>query len=187
MTTLNSKSPFRLLTSRLVYENPWLSVTEDKVIRADGGGGTFGVVEMKDGVTVLALTEDGETFLAREYRYGVERHTLELVSGAIEEGEDPLQAARRELKEEMGLTASTWTDLGHIDPFTSIVRSKNYLFLAQDLTEGARNLDSGEEIEPVRVGLDTAVKMALEGMITHGASTALILKVRLMDYMQSGD
>ncbi len=106
------KGPWQVINTDIKYENPWISVREDKVIRPDGKQGIFGVVTMVAGSSVLPVDEKGNVFLTKEYHYGVERTTIEVVSGAIDEGESPLEAAKRELKEEVGLVATTWTAQG---------------------------------------------------------------------------
>lgn len=169
--------PYRVTGSRDVYRNPWIHVHEDAVIRPDGSEGIFGVVEMVPGASVLALSDDGDAFLAREYKYGVARETLEVVSGAIDAGESPLQAAQRELHEELGLTARDWLDLGVVDPFTTVVRSPNYLFLARGIeAEGDAVPDPGEVVRVVRLPFARALELVMAGEITHAASCVLILK-----------
>jgi ADP-ribose pyrophosphatase len=168
--------PYRLIESRPVYRNPWIAVREDRVLRPDGVAATFGIVEMKTGVTVIAVTDAAEVVLVREYKYGVGRETLEAISGGIEPAEAPLDAARRELKEEAGFEAAEWIDLGVIDPFTTVIRSPNYMFLARGLTAVERQPDDGEFVETVRIPFEQAFEMALESRITHGASVVGLLK-----------
>src|SRR3954447_23271627 len=127
---MKEHGPWKVLGSRDVHQDPWLALAVDNVIRPDGRPGTFSVVRVKPGVSVLALDGDGFVYLAEEFRYAVGRRTLEVVNGGREEGEDPLEAARRELKEELGIEASEWIDLGTVDPFTSMVLSPARLFLA---------------------------------------------------------
>jgi ADP-ribose pyrophosphatase len=171
------QNPHGFVSSREVYRNPWMRVREDQVIRPGGERGLFGVVEMKPGATVLALSRDDEVYLVREYKYAVGRASTELISGAIEPRETPLEAARRELREEAGLLASEWIDMGQVDPFTTAVSSPNHLFLARGLSEGERQPDPGEVLHLERKPLDEAVGMALAGGITHAASVILLLKV----------
>ena len=115
------KGPWTVEETAEVYRTPWVEVVEDKVIRPDGTPGLFTTVRMRPGVSVLALDEEGFVHLTSEYRYAVERESVEVVSGGIDESETPLAAARRELREERGITAREWTDLGAVDPFTSAI------------------------------------------------------------------
>ncbi len=168
--------PYSVLESRGIYTNPWLSVREDQLLRPDGSRGVFGVVEMKAGATVLAIDDDNQVLLPREFKYAVERETLELISGGIEHGESPLGAAQRELREEGGLEANDWVDLGVVDPFTTAIRSPNHIFLARRLTQVQGRLDEGEILDTVRVPLQEALRMVMSSEITHAASCTLLLK-----------
>lgn len=174
-------NPFQLKSTREVYKNPWIRVREDSVIRPDGNDGIFGIIEMQPGATVVALTPDKEILLAREYKYAVQRYTLECISGGANEGELILDAAKRELLEETGAQSENWTDLGVLDPFTSIILGPNHMFLAQEIKFlGEQNTDGGEIIELVRIPFNEAVNKVRAGEITHGASVAAILKTQLL-------
>ena len=131
---------------------------------------------MKAGSSVLALDNNGEVVLIREFKYAVERETLEVISGGVEIGETPLEAAKRELREEAGFEANEWLDLGVIDPFTTAICCRNYMFIALQLTRVESQLDEGEVLETVRMPFSEAVRMVLASEITHGASCTLLLK-----------
>lgn len=169
-------SQYQLLDSRTVYDNGFICVTEDKVIQPGGQDGLFGLVRMRDGATVLPVTPDLKVYLAQEYKYSMRRDSLELMSGGIEEGESPLDAAKRELKEELGLAAKQWTPMGYVDPFTSVVNSRNYMYMAQDLESMEAQNDPNEIIKPMLVPLGNAICMLMGGIITHSASCVLLLK-----------
>jgi 8-oxo-dGTP pyrophosphatase MutT (NUDIX family) len=171
-----TKGPYQVLSSRNVYENPWVSVREDRVIRPGGKEGYFGIIELKAGSTVLALTPQSEVYLVQEYKYGIERNSIELMSGALEASETPLEAARRELKEELGLEAIEWIDLGMVNPFTTAVHAPNYMFLALGVREGESNPDEGEVLEIIKTPFSNAIDMVMRSEITHSASCVLILK-----------
>lgn len=173
---MKKQRPFKLISSREIYKNPWIRVREDAVIRPDGKQGIFGVIEMKAGSSVLALTDDNQVYLVKEYKYGIERHSTELMSGALENQESPLAAAKRELKEELGLKASRWIYLGVVNPFTTAVHSPNYLFLALGIKTKDPSPDAGEILQIIKVPFQKAVDMVLYGKITHAASCVLILK-----------
>jgi ADP-ribose pyrophosphatase len=168
-----------------IYRTPWVEVLEDKVIRPDGTPGLFTTVRLSPGVSVLALDEEGFAHLTSEYRYAVERESVEVVSGGVEVGETPLEAAKRELREELGLEAREWVDLGMVDPFTSIVHAPARLYLARGLTHTAHEREATEVINLVRVPMSEAVEMVVRGRVTHGPSCVLILKARL--FLSHGD
>lgn len=176
---VRKKGPWTVEAIAEVYRSPWIEVTEDKVIRPDGTPGTFATVRLKPGVSVLALDEEGFVYLTSEYRYAIERESVEVVSGGVDGDEPAIEAARRELREELGIEAGEWVDLGSVDPFTSVVVSPARLFLARSLTHTAHEREGTEVIEARRVGLGEAVRMVLDGRITHGPSCVLILKAHV--------
>ena len=172
------KGPWTVTGTQTVYQNPWIKVREDKVIRPDGKKGIFGVVTMVSGVSVIPVDDKGDVYLTQEYHYGVGRLSIEAISGGIDKKEKKLQAAKRELKEETGLVAKNWTYLGVVDPFTTVVVSPNYLYLARDLTQFERKLEGTEKIKVIKVPFRKAVEWVMESKITHSATSTLILKVK---------
>lgn len=170
------KGSWTVINTKKVYENPWISVREDKVIRPDGKRGIFGVVTMKPGVSILPVDKDGNVFLTKEYHYGIEKVTVEAVSGGIDNNETKEEAAKRELREEVGLTSNRWTYLGLVDPFTTAVVSPNYMFLAENLVESNIKPEETEKIKVIKIPFKKAFEWATNGIITHSASVVLILK-----------
>jgi ADP-ribose pyrophosphatase len=177
---MKQHGPWQIVATREVYRDPWIHVERDEVVRPDGQPGSHCVVRLKSGVSVLPLDEAGQVHLTEEFHYGVGRETIEVVSGGIEPGEDALETARRELAEELGIRAEQWTDLGVVDPFTSVVVSPTRLFLARGLTFGATACEGTERIRRRSMLLDEAVEHVIDGRITHGPSCVLILKTQLL-------
>ena len=168
--------PWQIVGSRTVHRDPWIDVRLDDVIRPDGKPGTHSLVTIKAGVSVLPVDAEGNAYLTQEFHYAVGRRTIEVVSGGIDPGEEPLAAARREAHEELGIEARQWTELGVVDPFTAMVVSPTRLFVAQDLRFDKARPEGTEQIECVKVPLAEAVQMVMESRITHGPSCVLILK-----------
>jgi ADP-ribose pyrophosphatase len=177
---MKAHGPWKILATREVYRDPWMALTADEVVRPDGQPGVFAVLHVKPGVLVLALDDTDHVYLTREFRYGLGREVLEVVGGGREDEEEPLAAAQRELREEIGVEASEWTDLGSADPFTSMVVSPARLFLARRLRFGPPSQDPAERIECVKMPLTEAIAAVLEGRITHAPSGLLILKAHLL-------
>ena len=168
--------PWQIQSTNEVYRDPWFRVLRDEVIRPDGNPGTYTVVHLKPGVCVLALDEEENVCLTKEFHYAVGRITIEAVSGGIEPGEDPLETARRELQEELGISAEDWQELGTVDPFTASILSPARMYLARRLTFGPHNQEGTETIQLVKMPLEEAVRQVLDGEITHSPSAVLILK-----------
>lgn len=173
---MREHGPWQILESREVYRDPWLVVVRDEVLRPDGLPGSYCVVHVKAGITVVAVDDKSHIYLTEEFHYAVGRVTLEAVSGGADEGETSLQAAQRELKEELGIEAADWLDLGRVDPFTASVLSPSQIFLARGLTFGDSAPEGSERIRLVSMPLSRAVESVMRGKITHAASCVAILK-----------
>lgn len=155
-----------------------MSVREDRVTRPDGKPGIYGVVTMHPGICILPIDDENNIYLVKQYRYGVERETLEAIAGGTE-GQDILDTAKRELLEETGISAKTITPLGFIDPFTSIVNSPDYIFVAQNLSFGDPEREGTEhDMELIKIPYVRALQWVVESKITHAASVVAILKAR---------
>jgi ADP-ribose pyrophosphatase len=168
--------PWTIQETSQKYQDSFISVREDQVLRPDGQPGMYATVNMKPGVAILAIDSDNIVYLARQFRYALGQESIEVVCGAIEEDEPPLETAKREVQEEVGIKAEEWISLGvfHID--TSIVHCPVYLFMARQLTFTQTNQEGTETIERLKVSFDTAVQMVMDSKITHGPSCVLILK-----------
>ena len=171
-------NPFTRISTKKVYENPWLSVREDNVIRPGGKQGIFGIITMKDWVTVIAIDEKNNIITTNEFAYAIDKHSLEVVSGGIDEWESPLDCAKRELKEETGYQADEWIDLWYIDPFTSVIQSRNFIYLAKKLRKTQENPDEWEILNVWKLPYEEALEYALTSKISHGASVVAILKAQ---------
>ncbi|MES1261346.1 MAG: NUDIX hydrolase [Acidobacteriota bacterium] len=170
------ENPVRLISSRQVHEGRLVRLREDRVVLPQGTEALYEFVEIKHGSSTLAIGDDGDVWLVREWKYALGRPTIEVVSGGLEPGEDPVDGARRELREEAGLIAAEMIPMGHVDPFTTMLRCPNYLFIARGLTHVSHEREEAEIMEILRVPLGKAARMVMEGEITHGSSCVLILK-----------
>jgi len=173
---MKTNGPWQIKSSELKYKNSWISVREDQVIRPDGKDGIYSVINMLAGVSVLPLDDNGFVYLTNEFHYAVENYGIEVVSGGVDANENTLDAAKRELKEELGIEAKEWIDLGKIDPFTSVVNSSAQMYLATGINFSTANPEDTEIIELVKIKIDEAVQMVMDSKITHGQSCVLILK-----------
>lgn len=174
---MSERNPWRRTSSRVVYDNPWIRVREDQVVRPDGEPGIYGVVSTRVATGVVALTEDRHIYLVGQWRYPLERYSWEIVEGGADEGEAPDDAIKRELREEAGLVAGRWQRLGaelHLSNcFTDEVA---LLYLAEDLEFVGDDPDETEELTIRKLPFDEAVRMVHDGEITDAMSVVAILR-----------
>ena len=172
---MKTNGPFKITDSKTAYKNPWIEVREDKVIRPDGKEGLFGVIDYGKGTSTVALDENHNINLVKEFYYALEEYGIQTPSGDIAHGETPLQGAQRELLEETGCSAEKWTDLGMINPMTMILKSPAFLFLAQN----TKSIQPAEpETELIVMPFEEAHQMVIDSKITHGPSCVAILKAK---------
>ena len=174
-------NPWKTISSRSVYENAWIRVREDQVIRPDGLPGIYGVIETQAAVGVVALTELNEIYLVGQYRYPISSYEWEIVEGGVPRGEDTLSGAMRELAEETGIQARNWSQLGpplHLS--NCITDERAILYLAKDLEFGAAHPEPVEVLKIRKVPLDEAVRMVNEGEISDALSVIGILRAKAL-------
>ncbi len=173
---MGTRNPWKTISSRKVYSNPWMSVREDQVIRPDGQNGIYGVIDTRTATGVVALTPEHEVYLVGQYRYPTDVYSWEIVQGGVEEDEDPLTACKRELQEEAGLIAETWTPIGgEIHLSNCISSEKGYIFVAEGLSETEASPDGTEVLQLKKIPLSEAVRMAVSGEIVDAVSIIGIL------------
>ncbi len=172
-------NPWRKTSSREVYENDWIRVREDEVLRPDGEPGIYGVVHFKNIAVGVLAVEGDELYLVGQYRYTLDRYSWEIPEGGCPEGEDPLDAARRELEEETGLRASRWEKLGEAHLSNSATDEYAVWYLATGLTQGEQRPEGTEQIKVRRVKIQEALRMALTGEITDALSLLAVMQFHL--------
>lgn len=172
----NSASSWKTLSSTVVHRNPWFSVRRDAVIRPDGQRGEYNVIERPDSVFVVALDEAGLVRLIGLHRYSTGVYSVEIPAGGTE-GQDPLAAAQRELREETGLVARDWAPLGRVQCANGVLNVFGHVFLATGLTQTDQHRQAEEGIvEERKVTLGRALELVRSGEITDSQSiTALAL------------
>ena len=176
----NKRGPWTVQSSDEKYRNPFIDVREDQVHQPDGQPGTYATVTMKPGVAVLPIDENNTVYLTRQFRYALDKESIEAISGGVDHGESPQEAAQREAREELGIEAHEWVDLGVMDIDTSIVRAPVHLFLARNVSFTETQREGTETIETMKIPFKDVVRMVMESAITHGPSCVLILKANII-------
>ena len=175
---VSQTNPWRTKSSRIVYENPWIRVREDQVDRPDGSPGIYGVVETRIATGVVALTPDFEIYLVGQYRYPTNEYSWELPEGGTDPGEAPLDAIKRELQEEAGLTAVRWQQLGGEFHLSNCFSSERALvYLAQDLGEVASQPEATEVLTIRKIPLSECIAMVESGEIKDAITIVGIYRI----------
>ena len=177
---MRNDNPWKILSSRVAYENPWIKVREDKVIRPDGNDGIYGVMESKDSVVVVAVNDKNEVYLIYSFKYPVAQWSWGLPGGGGD-GESAEKASKRELTEETGIIADKWTNLGSTRVSSGLMTERMSVLLAQDLTFGKQKIaDDTETIDGGKfVSFEEADEMLARGEIDDAQTvTGLYLALR---------
>ncbi len=175
---VDTTNPWKTLSSKPVYSNPWIAVREEQVINPSGGEGIYGVVSMKNlAIGIVPVDADGYTYLVGQYRYTLNEYTWEIPEGGCPMNTDPLDTAKRELKEETGYTANKWTKLSRIHTSNSVTDEVGFLYLAEELTPGESMPEETEKLSVRKVHLKEAIDMVMRSEITDSMSTTALLMV----------
>jgi 8-oxo-dGTP pyrophosphatase MutT (NUDIX family) len=177
-TTAN---PWIPLSSKQVFENPWLTLHEDKVINPGGGISHYGKINFKNlAIGIIPLDGNNNTWLVGQYRYVPDRYSWEIPMGGGPVDTDPLESAKRELKEETGLIADDWQELMKLHTSNSVTDERGLVYIARDLTQGETDFEEAEDLLIQKVPLDEAIERVISGEITDAISIAGLLKLQFL-------
>ncbi len=179
MTEEETKNPWTTLSGEVKYDNPWITVTEFQVINPSGGRGIYGKVHFKNkAIGVVPLDDELNTWLVGQYRYTLDEWHWEIPEGGGPMDQEALASAQRELREETGLVAKKWTQILRLHTSNSVTDEEGFIFLAEDLEQGANELEETEAgLKVWKLPFAEALAMVLEGKITDSMSILGILKV----------
>jgi len=178
---MKHENPWKTLSTETIYSNAWIDVLHNEVITPGGSEGIYGKVHYKNiAVGVIPLDEDYNTWIVGQYRYTLDVYSWEIPEGGSPEGTDPLASAQRELKEETGLTATTWQEILCMHTSNSVCDEVAYLYVAKGLTIGEAEPEDTEDLKLRKLPFAELVEMVHRGEIQDAMSLGAIMKLDWM-------
>jgi 8-oxo-dGTP pyrophosphatase MutT (NUDIX family) len=172
------ENPWKTLNLTEVYNNPWIKVSHREVLTPAGTPGIYGMVHFKNvAIGIVPVDEEGNTWLVGQYRYTIDQYTWEIPEGGCPVGTDPLETAKRELKEETGMEATRWEQLLDFHTSNSVTDEYGIAYLARGLSYGEAEPEETEALQVKKIPLQEAIEMVLRGEITDALSVMALLRV----------
>jgi len=163
-----------------IYDNNWIEIFHDEVVNPNGGHGIYGVVHFKNiAIGVIPIDENGYTWLVGQHRYPQNKYSWEIPEGGGPLHIDPLESAKRELKEEVGLAAQSCKEILRMDLSNSVSDELAIIYLATNLTQGNSQPEETEVLTIKHLPFEEAYLMVLRGEITDSMSVAGILRAHI--------
>jgi len=174
-------NPWQTHSSALKYSNPWIDVIHNEVTTPGGSAGIYGKVHFKNiAVGVIPLDKDNNTWIVGQYRYTLDQYSWEIPEGGCPIGEEPLEAIKRELREETGLTAQSWQRIMTLHTSNSVTDELGHIYVARDLQHGPAMPEDTEQLQVRQLPFLELVEMVLKGEVTDAMSIAAVLKLNTM-------
>ena len=164
------------ISSQEIFNGVAIHLFKDEILLPNGHTGIREIIRHPGAVCVLPLTDDSDVIFVNQFRYALNKVTLEVPAGKLEKGEDPNEAALRELSEETGLTAKNIVHIGDLYTTPALIDEVIHMYIATDLTQGEQHLDYDEFVNTLKIPLSKAVDMVMNGEIKDSKTQTVILK-----------
>ncbi len=173
-----TNNTWKKLNGKTIYENPWIRLEEDDVINPGGGKSIYGKVHFKNyAIGIIPLDSEMNTWLVGQWRYPLNEYSWEIPMGGGPLNEDIEKSAKRELKEETGLSCGSLELIQTIHTSNSVTDEIGFIYMARELTQGETEFEETEDLEIMKIPFSKVLAMTLDGQITDSLSVAGILKM----------
>ncbi len=177
----SEENPWKINHEKNIYDNPWINVTEFQVINPSGNPGIYGKIHFKNkAIGILTLDENRNTYLVGQYRFPLNQYSWELPEGGGSLESSPLDSAKRELLEETGLKASSWTEILRMYLSNSVCDEEAIVYLAQNLEQFEAEPEETEQLIIKKMPFAEVYQMVCRGEITDAITVAAVLKVHIL-------
>lgn len=177
----DKENPWITHTSKEVYTNPWITLTEHDVTNPGGGKSLYGKVHYKNwALGIIPLDKERNTWLVGQYRYTLDLYSWEIPMGGGPLDVPKLTSAKRELKEETGITAKKWSEICSIHTSNSVTDEVGVAYLAQELSFGETSFEETEDLKVRKLPFAEALAMCDRGEITDSLSVVAIYRLARM-------
>lgn len=179
---------WKILSSSVQYDNPWITVTEYNVINPSNNPGIYGKVHFKNiAVGIIPMDDADNIYLVGQFRFTLNKYSIEIPEGGSPANLLPLDSAKRELLEETGISATTWKHVLTMHLSNSVTDELALVYLATGLSFGSANPEDTEKIELLSLPLEKAYEMILNHEITDSMSVAGIQYAKILSLQKLAD
>ena len=178
---MTKRGPWTTLNEELRYETPWIAVSHHDILDPSGTQGIYGTIHFKNiAIGIVPLDEELNTWIVGQYRYPIQAYSWEIPEGGGKRDIPPIDSAKRELREEVGIEASRWSEVLRMDLSNSASDEHAVIFVAQGLTFHAPQPDHDEELEQRKLPFAELFQMVMRGEVRDSLTVAAVMKVQLM-------
>lgn len=175
------KNPWKILESQELYSNPWIKLTEHKVLNPKGNNGIYSVVHFKNlAIGIIPLDKDLNTWIVGQYRFPLNKYSWEIPEGGGLHGVPPLESAKRELSEEVGLSANKWTLIQEFNTSNSSTDEHSLIYVAQELSEHQAHPEEVEELVVKKIPFNELYQMVINGEIWDSLTIIAVYKTKYL-------